>query len=78
MNYDKANEIIQKFAAQKGHSEAEIRKSFEEILDKFMADGEKGKQALKFLGFDDRPGVDEFISAIASKPEILKGLKGKI
>lgn len=77
MNYEKANEIIQKFAAQKGHSEAEVRKSFEEILDKFMADGEKGAAALKYLGFEERPTVDEFVSALASKPEILKSLKDR-
>ncbi len=72
MNKEKVDELIAQFAQKKGQTEDEVKQSFEAVLDKFCGDGEKGKEALKFLGFADRPTVEEFIAALAGNPQLMK------
>lgn len=75
VNKEKVDELIAKFAQVKGQTEDEVKKSFEAVLDKFSNDGERGEQALKFLGFEERPAVEEFIVALVSNPELMKMFK---
>ena len=72
VNKEKVDELIEKFSKEKGQSREEVIRSFEAVLDKFCADGEKGKQALKFLGFEERPSVEEFIAAMAGNAQLMK------
>jgi|GEM_PF-2695594 len=74
MDYDKGkiDGLIKSFAEKNGQTEEEVTKSFEEMLDKFCSDGEKGKSALKYLGFDERPAVEDFIAALAANPVLMK------
>ena len=73
---EKIDRFIKNYASMKGKTEDEIKKSFEAILDKFCADGDKGREALKFLGLSERPDVDDFIYALAKNP-VLAGLLKK-
>lgn len=71
----KVDSVISSYAQVKGVSEEEIRGEFEQMIDKFCADGETGQKALKFLGFEKRPSVDEFVAAMARNPALKTILK---
>ena len=72
---EKIDELIAKFAKEKGQTEEAVIKSFEAVLDQFCSDGARGQEALKFLGFEERPTAEEFISALAGNPALMKALR---
>ena len=74
-NKELVDELIAKFALKNGQTEDEVKKSFEAVLDKFDSDGSRGQEALKFLGFEERPSVEDFIAALVVNPELMKMFK---